>query len=102
MLAPPLAPPSCRLRSGALPRGNTSSNESRGLAPPALRDRHLPSAAECLLRDANRRRGLPPFEFIRIDGPQNLLDQRAIVPGGHDLIDFAPLLDVQAQDAVEH
>src|SRR5207247_8704921 len=78
-----------------------SSHPSRRLAPPALRDRHLPSAAERLRRDANRRRGLAAFKLVGIDGTQDFLDERAIVARGGDLVDFLPLLDVQLQDSVQ-
>src|SRR5207248_10862453 len=54
-----------------------------------------------LFRTANRRRGLTALEFVRVDEPQDLLDQRAIVTGGRNLIDLVPLFDVQPQDSVE-
>ena len=41
-----------------------------------MRDRHLPSAAERFRRNANRWRGLAPFELVRVDHLQDCLDQR--------------------------
>src|SRR6058998_829652 len=81
--------------------GEGSSYEARRLAAPALRDRHLPSAAEGLAGDADGRCSLPAFEFIRVDDEQDLFDERAIEAGGDDLVDLLPLLDVQPENSVE-
>src|SRR6266540_1388037 len=82
-------------------RDDTLPHVPGRLAPPALRDRHLPAAAERFLRDADRRRGLAALELVRVDELQDAGHERPIEAGRGDLVDLFPLLDVELQDGVE-
>src|SRR5260221_11623988 len=79
-----------------------SSRVPGWLSSPALGDRHLPAAAEGLVRDTDRRCRLTALELVRVDEPEDAGHEFAVVAGSGDGVGLLPLLDVELEDAVEN
>src|SRR5215216_3640609 len=70
----------------------------------AVRDGAAATDADGVARDDERRRELAPLELVgrRLDAVEDVVDERALVPLGDDLLGRGLALEVEAQDGVEH
>src|ERR671935_1403253 len=68
----------------------------------AVRDRHPAIAAKSPGRDLDAWRRLPALVLAAVDELDDARDDFAVVPGGHQLLEAAVVLDVALQDRVQH
>src|SRR5919107_1778691 len=118
--APPLSLPYCllttvyclllfRLLGAALVRGVGGARGDGRVgrlgraALVAVRDGAAAADADGVARDDERRRELAPLELVgrRLDAVEDVVDERAVVPLGDDLLGRVLPLEVEPQDGVE-
>ena len=85
-------------------RGNGCGSDSRSVPPGlvAVRDREPAVLAQGARRDADAWRRLAALVFGLVDHANDALHERAVVAHRHDPVHLPVLLDVGAQDRVEH